>query len=231
MRHVTRHALTGAVVGAAALAVAASVGIMKPQVSAVPAVPVSQQAGAPAPIDVAAQTRARSQSDRANRSKDREAKEQIATALKKRNAELAKTQRDVKANGEQIKKARAAERARKAAEENKRKLREGYDPRTATSPKEIGRQIAANKFGWTGSEFGCYDKLIMSESRWVIDATNPTSGAYGIPQSLPAEKMATEGDDWRTNPATQIRWGMKYVKERYDAPCAAWSFKQGNNWY
>lgn len=231
MRHVTRHALTGAVVGAAALAVAASVGVMEPQANPEPALAVSQQAGAPAPIDVAAQARARGTADRANRSKEREAKDQIAKALKKRNDELAKTQKDVKANGEQIQKARKAEQARKAAEEKKRKLRDGYDPKTATSPKEIGRQIAANKFGWSGSEFGCYDKLIMSESRWVIDATNPTSGAYGIPQSLPADKMATEGDDWRTNPATQIRWGMKYVKERYGTPCAAWSFKQGNNWY
>jgi len=109
--------------------------------------------------------------------------------------------------------------------------RDGYDPDTATTPREIGQQIAANKYGWTGSQWTCYDLLIKSESNWVVTATNPSSGAYGIPQSLPGSKMATEGADWRTNPATQIRWGLRYVKEVYGTPCGAWSFKQGHNWY
>ncbi len=123
--------------------------------------------------------------------------------------------------------------AEREAEDQLRRIieRDGYDPRTADTPREMGQQMAANLYGWTGSQWTCYDKLVMSESRWVVTATNPSSGAYGIPQSLPGSKMASEGDDWRTNPATQIKWGLKYVQQRYGTPCAAWSFKQANNWY
>ena len=71
-------------------------------------------------------------------------------------------------------------------------------------------------------EFTCVDKIWTQESNWQWNAENPTSGAYGIPQSLPASKLATAGDDWKTNPATQIKWGLKYIKERYGTPCAAW---------
>jgi hypothetical protein len=69
------------------------------------------------------------------------------------------------------------------------------------------------------------------ESGWNYRATNPSSGAYGIPQSLPASKMATAGADWRTNPATQIRWGLAYIHDRYGTPCGAWMFWQGHRWY
>ncbi len=126
--------------------------------------------------------------------------------------------------------------ARQAAAKKRQKAKErrirtfGYEPGT-TKPKEIGRQISAKKYGWGSSEFACYDRLIMSESMWVITATNASSGAYGIPQSLPGSKMAAMGSDWRTNPATQIRWGLQYVKDVYGTPCSAWSFKQGHNWY
>lgn len=123
--------------------------------------------------------------------------------------------------------------AQQEAEDQLRRIieRDGYDPRTAETPREIGQQMAANLYGWTGSQWTCYDNLIMSESRWVVTATNPSSGAYGIPQSLPGHKMASEGADWRTNPATQIKWGLKYVQQRYGTACSAWSFKQANNWY
>ncbi|MGI8887650.1 MAG: hypothetical protein ACR2GB_01560 [Nocardioidaceae bacterium] len=60
---------------------------------------------------------------------------------------------------------------------------------------------------------------------------NSSSGAYGIPQSLPPAKMARAGADWRTNPATQIEWGLKYIDLSYGTPCGAWSFKQANNFY
>lgn len=99
------------------------------------------------------------------------------------------------------------------------------------SPRDIGRQIAASEFGWGAAQFQCYDNIIMHESAWNPTATNPGSGAYGIPQSLPGDKMASAGADWRTNPATQIRWGLGYVKDRYGTPCAAWSFKSANGWY
>ena len=97
--------------------------------------------------------------------------------------------------------------------------------------KELGRHLAATLYGWTGEQFTCYDNIIMRESLWDQYADNPNSSAYGIPQALPGKKMASEGADWKTNPETQIRWGLKYVKERYGTPCKAWAFKRANGWY
>ena len=97
--------------------------------------------------------------------------------------------------------------------------------------KELGRQLASSLYGWGGEQFTCYDNIIMRESMWDQYADNPTSSAYGIPQALPGKRMASEGTDWATNPATQIKWGLKYVKERYGTPCKAWSFKRANGWY
>lgn len=121
--------------------------------------------------------------------------------------------------------------ARQAREREEQRIRRlGYEPGT-TRPREIARQIMRNRHGWGADQFDCYDRLIKSESQWQVDATNPSSGAYGIPQSLPADKMASVAHDWRTNPATQIIWGLGYVEDVYGTPCSAWSFKQGNNWY
>lgn len=100
----------------------------------------------------------------------------------------------------------------------------------ATDPRDIAIQMMAD-YGWGMDEFSCLDSLYVSESNWDHTATNPYSGAYGIPQSLPAEKMASAGADWRTNPATQIEWGLDYIRSSYGTPCSAWYFKQGNNWY
>ncbi|MGH3506100.1 MAG: lytic transglycosylase domain-containing protein, partial [Nocardioidaceae bacterium] len=100
----------------------------------------------------------------------------------------------------------------------------------ATDPRDIAIQMMAD-YGWGMDEFSCLDSLYVSESNWDHTATNPYSGAYGIPQSLPAEKMVSAGADWRTNPATQIEWGLDYIRSSYGTPCSAWSFKQGNNWY
>ncbi len=106
----------------------------------------------------------------------------------------------------------------------------GYEP-SITDPREIARQIMLNKYGWGADEFACYDHIIMRESRWNPYADNPTSSAYGIPQALPGRRMAAFGADWRTNPVTQIRWGLDYVDDRYGTPCRAWSFKRGHGWY
>jgi hypothetical protein len=96
------------------------------------------------------------------------------------------------------------------------------------SPRDIARaQLAAR--GWSG-QFGCLDSLWSKESGWNVYASNP-SGAYGIPQALPGSKMASAGSDWRTSPATQIRWGLGYIAASYGSPCAAWSHSQSYNWY
>jgi hypothetical protein len=85
--------------------------------------------------------------------------------------------------------------------------------------------------GWDMDEVGCLISLWDKESGWDESAYNSSSGAYGIPQSLPGDKMAANGDDWETNPATQIKWGLNYMNDRYGSPCEAWSFWQANNWY
>ncbi len=85
--------------------------------------------------------------------------------------------------------------------------------------------------GWAPSEMQCLQKLWTRESDWKTTATNPSSGAYGVVQALPAEKMATAGADYRTNYRTQINWGLKYVQDRYGSPCGALNFHYANNWY
>ncbi len=100
----------------------------------------------------------------------------------------------------------------------------------ATDPRDIAMSMLGD-YGWSSDQFSCLDDLWVSESNWNVSATNSSSGAYGIPQSLPAEKMATAGADWRTNPATQIEWGLTYIQSSYGDPCNAWYFKQGHNWY
>jgi hypothetical protein len=98
------------------------------------------------------------------------------------------------------------------------------------SAQAIGYRMVADR-GWGVQEFDCLVLLWNRESRWNVFALNPSSGAYGIPQSLPAEKMATAGADWQTNPATQITWGLNYIQARYDTPCAAWAHSEETNWY
>ena len=131
-------------------------------------------------------------------------------------------------------KAAAKAAAKKAAEEKaalERALKNrGYMPGT-TDPREIARQIMKNKYGYDAGDFSCFDNIIMRESKWRINATNPSSGAYGIPQALPGSKMASAGSDWRTNPATQIIWAIGYMKDRYGSPCQAWAFKRSHGWY
>lgn len=92
--------------------------------------------------------------------------------------------------------------------------------------QHYARDHVANYTRWR-----CVYNLWMRESGWNKYARNPTSGAYGIPQSLPASKMATAGADWRTNGVTQVRWGLRYIWARYGTTCNAWSFWQRHNWY
>jgi hypothetical protein len=86
-------------------------------------------------------------------------------------------------------------------------------------------------FGWDQGQFGCLDALWRQESGWNVYATNPSSGAYGIPQSLPGSKMASAGADWRTSAATQIRWGLGYIKAVYGSPCSAEAHERADGYY
>ncbi|MBA8804554.1 hypothetical protein FB382_002845 [Nocardioides ginsengisegetis] len=97
-------------------------------------------------------------------------------------------------------------------------------------PREIAKALLS-EFGFGQDQFPCLDSLYTGESGWRVDADNPTSSAYGIPQALPGSKMASAGADWATNPETQIRWGLGYIQDRYGSPCGALSFKSGHGWY
>jgi hypothetical protein len=85
--------------------------------------------------------------------------------------------------------------------------------------------------GWSADQMECLAKLWTKESDWKTTATNPSSGAYGVVQSLPAEKMASAGADYRTNYRTQINWGLTYIEQRYGSPCGALNFHYAHNWY
>jgi hypothetical protein len=90
---------------------------------------------------------------------------------------------------------------------------------------------AVARYGWGDGDYQCLVLLWNRESGWRADAYNRSSGAYGIPQSLPGSKMASAGADWRTNAATQIEWGLSYIRGRYGAPCGAWAHSEQYNWY
>lgn len=103
--------------------------------------------------------------------------------------------------------------------------------RQAEGAKTIAQELIAAKYTWSPKQFACLDQLWTKESNWNYKARNRVSGAHGIPQALPATKMEIVGTDWRTNPVTQMSWGLKYIKERYNTPCAAWSKFKRSNWY
>ncbi|WP_307844041.1 ubiquitin-like domain-containing protein [Sanguibacter suaedae] len=108
------------------------------------------------------------------------------------------------------------------------------DPSTVVvdpgSARALGQSMVLER-GWGAEQFTCLDSLWTKESNWKVTAENASSGAYGIPQSLPGTKMASVADDWRTNAATQITWGLGYIEGRYGTPCAAWAHSQQKNWY
>ena len=101
---------------------------------------------------------------------------------------------------------------------------------SAGDPRDIARALMP-QFGFSSDQFGCLDSLWMRESGWNPAAHNPSSGAHGIPQSLPGSKMASAGADWATNPATQIEWGLGYIRDRYGSPCGAWGHSESYGWY
>jgi hypothetical protein len=102
---------------------------------------------------------------------------------------------------------------------------------SATANKAIAK-ILCVPYGWSvGANWNALDMLWTRESGWRKDATNPSSGAYGIPQSLPASKMASAGANYRTSASTQIKWGLKYIKDRYGSPVNAWAHEQSVGWY
>ena len=146
-----------------------------------------------------------------------------------------------KAKAEAEQKAKEEAEAKKKAEElriaqsKQVTSRGGTSVRAATGTKAeyqaYAKNLCINTYGWTENDFNCLVKLWERESNWNPNAHNKSSGAHGIPQSLPASKMASEGDDYYTNGKTQIRWGLKYIKNRYGTPSNAWAHSQQKGWY
>ena len=103
--------------------------------------------------------------------------------------------------------------------------------RVPDGARAVAKEIAQSKYGWGSFQFACLNKLWTKESNWRYKARNKSSGAHGIPQALPATKMESIGTDWRTNPVTQISWGLRYIEVRYETPCKAYKKFQRSNWY
>lgn len=167
----------------------------------------------------------------ASREKDRsEAKERA-----ERRAAWKKDLKKIEARKEAA--AREKREARTAAADRKEERAEQAEQAewvaaVQQDPKPYAVEIM-REHGFGDDQWGCLETLWTGESDWGWDATNSSSGAYGIPQSLPADKMASAGTDWKTNPVTQIEWGMGYIKDAYGSPCQAlehWQ-SQDPHWY
>jgi hypothetical protein len=135
-------------------------------------------------------------------------------------------QRELKVLREKAKRDAAARAKLKAQQERERLAKS--NPSSGQN-KTYGKRMNELK-GW-GRCWSSLETLWEHESGWNERAENPSSGAFGIPQSLPGSKMSSAGSDWRTSSPTQIAWGLGYIKARYKNPCGAWSFWQSHNWY
>jgi hypothetical protein len=103
--------------------------------------------------------------------------------------------------------------------------------RTPMGAKKVAKSILLNEYGFSEKEYKCLNSLWTKESHWNYKARNKSSGAHGIPQALPASKMNVISTDWRTNPVTQIRWGLRYISIRYETPCKALAKHKRSNYY
>jgi hypothetical protein len=103
--------------------------------------------------------------------------------------------------------------------------------RTPLGAKKVAKSILLNEYGFSEKEYKCLNRLWTKESNWNYKARNKNSGAHGIPQALPASKMNVVSTDWRTNPVTQIRWGLRYISIRYETPCKALAKHKRSNYY
>lgn len=150
---------------------------------------------------------------------------------KQKALETAKAEKKAKEEAEE----KAKQEAIKVAQAKKTQVSSRGSTTRATGTKAeyqaYAKDLCLNTYGWSEYDFECLVKLWNRESGWNPNAHNKSSGAHGIPQSLPASKMASEGADYYTNAKTQIRWGLKYIKNRYGTPAKAWAHSEKVNWY
>ncbi|RAJ44858.1 transglycosylase-like protein with SLT domain [Kitasatospora sp. SolWspMP-SS2h] len=171
---------------------------------------------------VSADTAARKAAAEAARQKaaaDAQAKADADQAAEAAKAAAEKAAKDAKA-------AEEAEAKRATEQASRDSARSVLASVPAGSVQEIARGIIGSD-----TQFQCFSQIVTRESGWNYTASNASSGAYGLVQALPGSKMASAGADWRTNPATQIKWGLNYMNSRYGSPCGAWSFWQSHHWY
>ncbi|MFE4666109.1 transglycosylase SLT domain-containing protein [Streptomyces sp. NPDC056716] len=164
---------------------------------------------------------------------DASAKKDAEEAARKAAAESAVAKKaaaeEAKAKAEQEAKEREeAEAAEEAASEEATSDASSFSVQSSYTVAQI--QAMARQMVPSG-QWTCFSNIVDHESDWNYKAVNPSSGAYGLFQALPAGKYVSAGADWQTNPATQIKWGLSYMNERYGSPCDAWTFWQANNWY
>ena len=230
------HKIAIATAGALTVATVASLAATLPSGSS----PAPASADAAYTTTIGQQAAARSSSDgvgqavmfaRMRSLQGAERQQQLAAA--KAAAAKAAAAKAAAAKAAALKSAEQAAAARKAAAQRAQQAQSARRAAVATpsgSPEQIAEQMLG-QFGWSSSQFSCLQPLWEHESGWSVTAENPSSGAYGIPQSLPAAQMASAGADWQTNAATQIRWGLTYIQGRYGSPCGAWAHEESNNWY
>ena len=175
---------------------------------------------------------------------DKMKEEELASAEEKAKEEaerLAREEEERKQAEEAARKAQEAERiaqeeARKAQEAAAQAAREAEAQANSVSNdvaslQSYAHDLVIGTYGWSEADFTSLVSLWNRESGWKVTAGNRSSGAYGIPQSLPGSKMASEGSDWQTNGQTQIRWGLKYIQSTYGSPSAAWNHFCNVGWY
>ena len=160
---------------------------------------------------------ARLAAERARLAAQRAAAERAAQLAAQRRAQQLAAER----KAQQAKAAQAAQAAQAAAQ--------AAQQAASQSPQQIAQGMLSS-YGWGQDQWSCLDQLWQQESGWSATAQNP-SGAYGIPQALPASKMASAGSDWQTNATTQIKWGLGYIQSVYGTPCAAWSHEVADGFY
>ena len=142
----------------------------------------------------------------------------------------------VAAKNATVEKARAEALARKRKADQERAAREAQRQKVFANAQEDPKAVARlllPEYGFSAAQWPCLDQLWIGESDWRWWVANPSSGAYGIPQSLPGTKMASVDDDWRTNPVTQIKWGLQYIRSSYGTPCNALNqwMARSPHWY
>ncbi|MFC5666638.1 lytic transglycosylase domain-containing protein [Kitasatospora misakiensis] len=197
-----------AVAEAPVAAVAGTTGAVSADAQAAAQPQAQADAKAQADAQAAAAAQAQAEADAAA-----QAQAQAAAQAQAEAEAAAKAQADAKAKSDA-----AASRSQERSALNAK-------PAYSGSPREIAAQIVP------AGQLQCFSNIVSHESSWNVTATNASSGAYGLVQALPGSKMASAGSDWRTNPATQIKWGLDYMNSRYGSPCGAWAFWQSHHWY